>query len=97
VSLRDHSAHFCKLLGQYGPLDQSQASTEQALRPIKDASTERTEGRNTALGRLLARTVSAKAQFNEDVQKIREQAQMDYGAILVRNQEVLIHRHFEAQ
>jgi predicted ATP-dependent endonuclease of OLD family len=56
---------------------------------VKDASTEQVEGRNTALGRLLARTVSAKTQFSEDVKKIKDQAQADYRVLLEKNQSVL--------
>lgn len=56
---------------------------------VKDASTEQTEARNTALARLLARTVNAKTHFNEDVTKIREHAQKGYLEILQKNQSVL--------
>lgn len=56
---------------------------------VKDASTERVEARNTALGRLLARTVSAKTQFSDDVKKIREKAQAEYQDVLEKNQSVL--------
>lgn len=56
---------------------------------VKDVSTEQTEGRNTALGRLLARTVRAKTQFAEHVDAIRQRAQADYQRLLQENQSVL--------
>jgi predicted ATP-dependent endonuclease of OLD family len=56
---------------------------------VKDASTEQVEGRNTALGRLLARTVRAKTQFDEHVAGIRGRAQAEYENLLEQNQGVL--------
>jgi predicted ATP-dependent endonuclease of OLD family len=56
---------------------------------VKDASTEQLEQRNTALARLLARTVRAKAKFTEQVDAIRRKAQEDYKNLLQTNQQTL--------
>lgn len=56
---------------------------------VKDVTTEQLEAKNTALGKLLARTVRAKANFDEDVKALRTQTQLQYQALLDKNQGVL--------
>ncbi|HML29391.1 MAG TPA: AAA family ATPase, partial [Hyphomicrobium sp.] len=56
---------------------------------VKDASTEQIEARNTALGKLLARTVRAKTNFEEDVLKLRATMQEQYQGLLDQNQSAL--------
>ena len=40
---------------------------------VKDATKENVEAKNTALGKILARTVRAKVKFDEDIKKLREE------------------------
>jgi putative ATP-dependent endonuclease of OLD family len=56
---------------------------------VKDASSEQLEARNSALGQLLARTVRAKTNFEEDVKALREQMQEQYRKLLSKNQHAL--------
>jgi putative ATP-dependent endonuclease of OLD family len=56
---------------------------------VKDATSEQIEGRNTALGRLLARTVRLKTKFSERLKDIRGKAQQEYEAVLQENQSAL--------
>jgi putative ATP-dependent endonuclease of the OLD family len=56
---------------------------------VKDATTEQLEARNTALGKLLARTVRAKTNFEDAVQSLRTGMQEQYQALLDKNQHVL--------
>lgn len=56
---------------------------------VKDASEENREARDTALGKLLARTVRAKVSFAEGLSKIRADAQSAYGLMLAEQQTVL--------
>jgi predicted ATP-dependent endonuclease of OLD family len=56
---------------------------------VKDAASEQLEARNTALGKLLARTVRAKTNFEESVKALRTEMQTQYGALLEENQHVL--------
>jgi putative ATP-dependent endonuclease of the OLD family len=56
---------------------------------IKDASTEQSENKNTALGRLLARTVRAKINFSNQLQDIRQKAHQDYSELLSQSQSAL--------
>lgn len=56
---------------------------------VKDASTEQTEGRNTALAQLLERTVRAKIKFTEQVTQIEERAKDEYAKLLTANQGAL--------
>ncbi len=56
---------------------------------VKDASSEQSDARNTALGRLLARTVNAKMQFADQVETIRRRAHDDYQGLLRDSQNVL--------
>ncbi len=56
---------------------------------VKDAASEQAEGRNTQLGRLLARTVRAKADFSLEVAQLRKRFRDDYQSLLDMNQGVL--------
>ncbi len=56
---------------------------------VKDATTEQLEARNTALGKLLARTVRAKTNFEEAVKALRADMQGQYQVLLDKNQHVL--------
>ena len=56
---------------------------------VKDATTEQIEARNTALGKLLARTVRAKTNFHETVSALRANMRDEYQALLDQNQNVL--------
>lgn len=49
---------------------------------VKDATKEDTEAKNTALGKILARTVRAKVKFDEDIQRLREETLAQYRKIL---------------
>ncbi len=56
---------------------------------VKDASSEQLEQRNTALGRLLQRTVRAKTDFSDEFQKMREDVQAKYKTVLDSKQDAL--------
>jgi len=56
---------------------------------VKDASAEQVEGKDTALGKLLIRTVRTKINFEEGVEKLRKEAQQKYQALLDSSQAVL--------
>lgn len=56
---------------------------------VKDATTEQVEARNSALGRLLARTVRLKTKFDDRLKEIKNQAQGSYGVLLQENQSTL--------
>ncbi len=56
---------------------------------VKDASGEQIETKNTALGRLLARTVRSKANFSDSVSRIEENAHSQYQRLLDENQYIL--------
>ena len=56
---------------------------------VKRVTDEQIEGKNTALGKLLARTVRAKVNFSEKVKTLREQTQKQYQSLLDENQNVL--------
>jgi len=56
---------------------------------VKDASAEQMEAKNTALGRLLSRTVRAKTDFTNDMQKIKSNALDAYQKVLESNQVAL--------
>lgn len=56
---------------------------------VKDASTEQDEGKDTALGKLLARTVRARISFAEELRQIRTQTQGRYQEMLDRHQAIL--------
>lgn len=56
---------------------------------VKDAASEQLESKNTALGKLLARTVRAQANFDEGVRDLRTKLQAEYQALLDKNQHIL--------
>jgi len=56
---------------------------------VKDASTEHIEARNTALGKLLARTVRAKINFEQSIRDIRTETQDKYEELLKNSQDTL--------
>ena len=49
---------------------------------VKDAAGEQSEGRNTALGKLLARTVRAQVNFNDKLKGLRDEAENSYREML---------------
>jgi putative ATP-dependent endonuclease of OLD family len=56
---------------------------------VKDASTEQLEGKKTALGLLLERTVRSKVSFAERIKVLRDEVDAKYQKILSENQESL--------
>jgi len=56
---------------------------------VKDASTEQAEAKDTALGKLLARTVRARITFDDELRKIRTDAQVKYDEMLKAQQGAL--------
>lgn len=56
---------------------------------VKDAHEEGQEGRNTALGKLIARTVRTRTNFDEDLASLRAETLIKYQDLLDRNQEAL--------
>ncbi len=56
---------------------------------VKDASSEQVEVRNSALGKLLARTVRSKTNFDETVKSLRTEMQQSYQSLLDENQHIL--------
>ena len=56
---------------------------------VKDATSEQVEVRNSALGKLLARTVRSKTNFDETVNNLRAETQEQYQVLLAANQHVL--------
>lgn len=56
---------------------------------VKDASTEQIEARNSALGKLLARTVRAKIKFDDAIEGLRSDAQKKYEELLGQSQAAL--------
>jgi len=56
---------------------------------VKDVTVEQMESRNTALGKLLARTVRARINFGGRVKELLEQAQIQYQTMLDENQHAL--------
>ena len=56
---------------------------------VKDASTEQVEARNTALGKLLARTVRTKTDFSGKLDALSEGWQQQYEGLLTESQPVL--------
>lgn len=56
---------------------------------VKDASRETEEAGNTALGKLLQRTVRQKINFDDDLEKLRDSARQAYEALLTKEQGVL--------
>lgn len=53
---------------------------------VKDATTERIEAKNTALGKLLARTVRSKINFDESLRQLRSTAEAEYQTLLENSQ-----------
>lgn len=49
---------------------------------VKDAAAEQSEARNTAFGRLIARTVRAKVNFVVELEAIRDEAQQKYQELI---------------
>ena len=56
---------------------------------VKDATSEQVEARNSALGKLLARTVRSQTNFDESIKHLRAQTQQHYQHLLDGNQHVL--------
>jgi hypothetical protein len=56
---------------------------------VKDAHEEGQEGRNTALGKLIARTVRTRTSFDEDLASLRAETLVKYKELLEKNQEAL--------
>jgi len=56
---------------------------------VKDATTEQEEGKTTALGQLLERTVRTKVDFQEPINKLREDLAERYEKIIQQEQSVL--------
>ena len=56
---------------------------------VKDATAEQVEARNSALGKLLARTVRSKTNFDETIKTLRTQMKQQYQELLDGNQSVL--------
>ena len=56
---------------------------------VKDASSEQVEARNSALGKLLSRTVRSQTNFDQSVKKLRVGTQEQYQQLLDGNQHVL--------
>ena len=56
---------------------------------VKDAATEQEEGKTTALGQLLDRTVRTKVDFQEPINKLREDLAERYENIIQKEQSVL--------
>jgi energy-coupling factor transporter ATP-binding protein EcfA2 len=56
---------------------------------VKDAASEQAEAKDTALGRLMERTVRAKVKFTERIRALQQQAIQSYDALLAENQPAL--------
>lgn len=56
---------------------------------VKDATNEQIEARNSALGKLLERTVHSKTNFDETIDKLRKETQNKYQDLLEENQDAL--------
>ena len=56
---------------------------------VKDPASEQVEARNSALGKLLSRTVRSKMNFDEIVGNLRGQVQEQYQTLLDNNQSIL--------
>lgn len=57
---------------------------------VKDATSEQTEERNSALGKLLARTVRVRVNFDETIKTLRNKMQKEYQELLLdKNQSAL--------
>jgi putative ATP-dependent endonuclease of OLD family len=56
---------------------------------VKEATEEQIESKDTALGRLIERTVRAKVNFSDRIKELRDKATEGYDALLKENQPVL--------
>ncbi len=56
---------------------------------VKDPTTEQLEAKSTALGKLLARTVRLRTNFEDSVKDLRIRMQGEYQSLLDKNQHVL--------
>jgi len=56
---------------------------------VKDAAAEQEEGKSTALGQLLQRTVRTKVDFQEPINKRRQDLASQYQAIIQKEQNIL--------
>lgn len=56
---------------------------------VKDATKENVEGKNTALGKILARTVRAKVKFDEEIKKLKDETLARYRDLLKDQQGAL--------
>lgn len=56
---------------------------------VKDASTEQMEAKNSALGKLLARTVRQKINFKDPLTKLKQSMEKEYQVLLDANQTAL--------
>ncbi|TVR07031.1 MAG: ATP-dependent endonuclease [Salinarimonadaceae bacterium] len=56
---------------------------------VKDATKENVEGKNTALGKILARTVRSKVKFDEEIKKLKDVTLEKYREILQSQQSAL--------
>ena len=56
---------------------------------VKDPTSEQAETRNSALGKLLARTVRPKTNFSQTLKELRDETQSKYQALLDENQVIL--------
>jgi putative ATP-dependent endonuclease of the OLD family len=59
------------------------------LPAVKDAAKEKEEGKNTALGKILARTVRTKIDFDSGIEKIRDETIEKYRQLIGTQQSVL--------
>ena len=100
AALRDYEAarpDECSLVqseDQFYGVTQGQGRLRKYLQwvyvpAVKDAAGEQAESKNTALGRLLARTVRAKVNFNEKLTSLRTEAEEKYKEMLAAEQGVL--------
>ena len=56
---------------------------------VKDAATEQEEGKTTALGQLLQRTIRTKVDFQKPIDKLRQNLAKQYEKIIQKEQSVL--------
>lgn len=56
---------------------------------VKDATEEQFEAKNTALGKILSRTVRAKVKFEDQIEKLRQDTLEEYRKILASQQSTL--------
>jgi len=56
---------------------------------VKDVTAEQSEGKTTALGKLLARTVRLKLKFDDVIRELQERTEVEYAKILDTNQTAL--------